>query len=106
MDSMVARGGPLRYDPSSFVVKLRTQTKKISLLSWSVLFLILAIRPAALGFGGLAGTFAGIAKRLFLVFLILLHHFRNLPRRTGKNSLKAHLRTTKHEISEKHENPH
>jgi uncharacterized membrane protein YtjA (UPF0391 family) len=41
------------------------------MLSWSVLFLIIAIIAAALGFGGIAGTAVGIAKILFFVFIVL-----------------------------------
>lgn len=42
------------------------------MFSWILLFLILALIFAVLGFGGLAGTFAGIAEILFFVFLALL----------------------------------
>ena len=42
------------------------------LLGWSITFLILALIAAALGFGGIAGASAGIAKILFFVFLGLL----------------------------------
>ncbi|TNE51708.1 MAG: DUF1328 domain-containing protein [Deltaproteobacteria bacterium] len=38
------------------------------MLSWIFAFLIMALLAAVLGFGGLAGAFAGIAKILFLVF--------------------------------------
>ena len=33
--------------------------------------MVLALIAAVLGFGGLAGTFVGIAKILFFVFLVL-----------------------------------
>ncbi|MFP3944862.1 MAG: DUF1328 domain-containing protein [Alphaproteobacteria bacterium] len=42
------------------------------MLGWVLVFFLLAIFAAILGFGGLAGTFAGIAKILFFVFLVLL----------------------------------
>lgn len=42
------------------------------MLSWSVTFFIIALIAAALGFGGLAGTFAGVAQILFFVFIALL----------------------------------
>lgn len=35
------------------------------------MFLVLALIAAALGFGGIAGAAAGIAKILFFVFLIV-----------------------------------
>ena len=41
------------------------------MLSWAITFLIIALIAAVLGFGGIAGTAAGIAKILFGVFLIL-----------------------------------
>lgn len=41
------------------------------MLGWALTFLIIALIAAALGFGGLAGTAVGIAKLLFVVFLVL-----------------------------------
>lgn len=41
------------------------------MLSWIVTFFILAIIAAIFGFGGLAGTFAGIAKFLAVIFVLL-----------------------------------
>ena len=41
------------------------------MLGWPVTFLVIAVIAAALGFGGIAGTSAGIAKILFFVFLVL-----------------------------------
>ena len=41
------------------------------MLSWAITFLIIAIIAAVLGFGGIAGTATGIAKILFVVFLVL-----------------------------------
>lgn len=38
---------------------------------WGVIFLIVALVAAALGFGGLAGTAAYAAKTVFVVGLIL-----------------------------------
>eukprot|EP01030_Chromulinospumella_sphaerica_P005986 gene5986-5857_t len=42
------------------------------MLSWAITFLIIAIVAAVLGFGGIAGTATGIAKILFVVFLVIL----------------------------------
>jgi uncharacterized membrane protein YtjA (UPF0391 family) len=42
------------------------------MLSWALLFFILAILAAIFGFGGIAGSLAGIAQILFFGFLILL----------------------------------
>ena len=41
------------------------------MLGWAVTFLIIALIAAALGFGGIAAASAGIAKVLFVVFLVL-----------------------------------
>jgi uncharacterized membrane protein YtjA (UPF0391 family) len=41
------------------------------MLRWAVIFLIIAIIAAILGFGFIAGTAAWIAKVLFVVFLVL-----------------------------------
>lgn len=41
------------------------------MLSWALTFLVIALIAAALGFGGIAGTSAGIAKILFFVFLVM-----------------------------------
>jgi uncharacterized membrane protein YtjA (UPF0391 family) len=41
------------------------------MLRWALIFLVVALIAAALGFGGLAGTAVGIAKILFFVFLVL-----------------------------------
>jgi uncharacterized membrane protein YtjA (UPF0391 family) len=48
-------------------------TRKVGavMLSWALTFLVIALIAAALGFGGIAGTSAGIAKILFVVFLVL-----------------------------------
>ena len=41
------------------------------MLSCALVFLVIALIAAALGFGGLAGAATGIAKILFFVFLVL-----------------------------------
>jgi uncharacterized membrane protein YtjA (UPF0391 family) len=41
------------------------------MLGWAITFLVIALIAAALGFGGVAGTATGIAKILFVVFLVL-----------------------------------
>lgn len=41
------------------------------MLNWALTFLVIALIAAALGFGGIAGTSAGIAKILFVVFIAL-----------------------------------
>lgn len=41
------------------------------MLRYAIIFLLIAIVAAALGFGGIAGASAGIAKIFALVFLVL-----------------------------------
>ena len=41
------------------------------LLNWALIFLVLAIVAAILGFGGIASESAWIAKVLFVVFLVI-----------------------------------
>ena len=41
------------------------------LLHWSMIFLVLALVAAVLGFGGIAQESAGIAKILFILFLVI-----------------------------------
>lgn len=41
------------------------------MLGWALTFLVVALIAAALGFGGIAGTSAGIAQILFFVFIAL-----------------------------------
>jgi len=41
------------------------------MLNWALTFLIIALIAAVFGFGGVAVQAAGIAKILFVVFLIL-----------------------------------
>ena len=42
-----------------------------NMLHWTLVFLVIALVAALLGFGGLAGAAAGIAKVLFFVFLVV-----------------------------------
>lgn len=41
------------------------------MLNWVITFFLLAIVAAIFGFGGLAGTFAEIAKFLAVIFVVL-----------------------------------
>ncbi|MCQ2002613.1 DUF1328 domain-containing protein [Rhizobium sp. NRK18] len=41
------------------------------MLYYALVFLVIALVAAALGFGGIAGASVGIAKILFFVFIIL-----------------------------------
>jgi uncharacterized membrane protein YtjA (UPF0391 family) len=42
-----------------------------TMLHWTLVFLVVALIAALLGFGGIAGSAVGIAKILFFVFLVL-----------------------------------
>lgn len=46
------------------------------MLKWAIIFLVAGLVLAALGFGGIGGTFVGIAKILFFIaiaiFVVLL----------------------------------
>ena len=46
--------------------------KEMTMLYWALVFLVVAIIAGALGFGGIAGTSAGIAQILFVVVLAFL----------------------------------
>lgn len=41
------------------------------MLNWALAFFLIAILAAVLGFGGIAFAAAGIAKILFVIFLVL-----------------------------------
>lgn len=41
------------------------------MLGWALFFFILAVVASIFGFGGLAAAFAGVAKILFFVFIVL-----------------------------------
>lgn len=41
------------------------------MLNWIITFFILAVVAAIFGFGGLAGTFADIARFLAMIFVVL-----------------------------------
>jgi uncharacterized membrane protein YtjA (UPF0391 family) len=41
------------------------------MLKWALIFLVVALIAALFGFGGIATSAAGIAKLLFVVFLVV-----------------------------------
>jgi uncharacterized membrane protein YtjA (UPF0391 family) len=45
--------------------------EELDMLTWSIIFLIVALIAGILGFGVVSGTAAWIAKVLFVVFLIV-----------------------------------
>jgi uncharacterized membrane protein YtjA (UPF0391 family) len=44
---------------------------EVHMLRWSLIFLVVALIAAALGFGGIAGNAMDIARILFFIFLVL-----------------------------------
>ena len=48
-----------------------TMVKESFMFRWGIIFLVIALIAAALGFGGLAGTAAWAAKLVFVVGIIL-----------------------------------
>lgn len=55
------------------------------MLNWIITFFVMAVIAAVLGFGGLAGTFAEIAKFIAIVFVILFVAGLVYRMITGKN---------------------
>jgi len=57
------------------------------MLQLAIACLVIALIAAVLGFGGIAGSFVGVAKILFVVFLVLagLSYFGGRMRRGGVN---------------------
>lgn len=56
---------------SSYQAVTLTMVKEKRMFRWGIIFLVIALIAAALGFGGLAGTAAGAAKIVFVVGIIL-----------------------------------
>lgn len=54
------------------------------MLYWALVFLVVAVIAGALGFGGIAGTSAGIAQIIFFILLafLLVSLLAGLLRRT------------------------
>ena len=46
-------------------------TRRNIMLHYAIVFLVIALIAGVLGFGGIAGSAVGIAKILFLVFIVL-----------------------------------
>jgi uncharacterized membrane protein YtjA (UPF0391 family) len=46
--------------------------RRVEMLYWALVFLVVAIIAGLFGFGGIASTSASIAQVLFFIFLVLL----------------------------------
>lgn len=65
---------------SSGVAETRTaqavsQSGRCNHVKWVIIFAVIALIAGALGFGGIAGAAAGIAKILFFIFLAIVVFF-------------------------------
>jgi uncharacterized membrane protein YtjA (UPF0391 family) len=45
--------------------------ERVAMLHYAVVFMVIALIAAVFGFGGIAASAVGIAKVLFMVFLVL-----------------------------------
>jgi uncharacterized membrane protein YtjA (UPF0391 family) len=57
--------------PVALMSKRKWKTEELTMLSWVVTFLIIALIAGILGFGGVAGASIEIAKIIFFVALVL-----------------------------------
>ena len=71
-------GGPAYSEPITAMVVVNTAptapavlAEEPNMLHYAVVFFVIALIAAVLGFGGIAASAAGIAKILFVVFLVL-----------------------------------
>jgi uncharacterized membrane protein YtjA (UPF0391 family) len=55
----------------SEVDEIRGHLRRLQMLNWALMFLLIAILAAVFGFGGIAFAAAGMAKILFFIFLVL-----------------------------------
>jgi uncharacterized membrane protein YtjA (UPF0391 family) len=70
----VARSLPTVRSPTAArakVARAAARKRVFHMLRWAVIFLVVAIAAAVLGFGGIAGEAAWMAKILFFVFLVV-----------------------------------
>jgi len=49
-----------------------TANRRMNMFKWALIFAVIALVAAVLGFGGVAGAAAGIAKILFFIGLALV----------------------------------
>jgi uncharacterized membrane protein YtjA (UPF0391 family) len=59
------------FEVSIDITILGFRVRETKMIQLAITCLIIALVAAILGFGGIAGSFVGIAKILFLVFLVL-----------------------------------
>jgi uncharacterized membrane protein YtjA (UPF0391 family) len=66
-----AKGRPLSRHYTRPLHRQRFSEESIVMLHYAIVFLVIALIAAVLGFGGIAGAAAGIAKILFVVSLVM-----------------------------------
>jgi uncharacterized membrane protein YtjA (UPF0391 family) len=78
LTSVSPRFGPRQQldekSPWLAIARIRSQahsSRSIAMLSWALMFLIIALIAGVLGFGLVAGLAATIAKVCFVVFIVL-----------------------------------
>jgi uncharacterized membrane protein YtjA (UPF0391 family) len=57
--------------PSRRTRKRKSKTEDLTMLSWVVTFLVIALIAGILGFGGIAGASIEIAKTIFFIAVVL-----------------------------------
>lgn len=70
MENVNEHGSPRLYKRRQCVL-VHPSNEETPMLHYAIVFLVIALIAAVLGFGGLAGSAIGIAKILFFVFLVL-----------------------------------
>jgi uncharacterized membrane protein YtjA (UPF0391 family) len=55
----------------ALMLKRKVKTEGLTMLSWVVTFLIVALIAGILGFGGIAGVSIEIAKAIFFIAVVL-----------------------------------
>ena len=63
--------GQIHSHPEIRTDQVNQKSERYGMLSYAVIFLVIAIIAGVLGFSGVAGTAAWIAHVLFVIFLIL-----------------------------------
>jgi uncharacterized membrane protein YtjA (UPF0391 family) len=69
----MSRGASFNLERASMARRLQapSRERKGIMLHWTAVFFVVAIIAAVFGFGGIAASAAGMAKILFVVFLVL-----------------------------------
>jgi uncharacterized membrane protein YtjA (UPF0391 family) len=66
------------------LVSASVQPKETAMLKWALIFLVVGVVMAALGFGGIGGAFVGLAKILFFLAIAIFIIFALLALFAGR----------------------